>query len=58
VAPGLVRQAADGAVPDLARRTVVDEQAGLVAPVGGPLRDELGREVVVELVRAHVRATR
>ena len=35
------------------RRALVHEKAGLVAPVERPLGDQLGREVVVELVSPH-----
>ena len=40
----LVGQVGERAMADVARRAVVDEQPRGVAPVGGMLRDQLGRE--------------
>ncbi len=53
----LVRQVAEAAVPDGARRALVDEQARLVAPLGRRLRDQVGRELVIQLGRSHPRPT-
>ena len=46
----LVRQVGEDAVADGTARPVVDEQPGGVPPLRGVLRDQLRREVVVELV--------
>jgi hypothetical protein len=51
----LVREVAEDAVPHVARRPLVHEQAGFVAPLRGMLRDQLRRQVVVELGDLHVR---
>src|SRR5205085_5939553 len=46
--PDLVRQIGEPAVADGAGCAVVDEEPRVVPPLERPLRDELGRQVVVE----------
>ena len=48
-----LRQVAEDPVVDGTGGAVEDEQARLVAAVGGMLRDQLGRQVVVELTGLH-----
>ncbi len=48
-----LRQLAEHVVRDLAARARVDEQPRLVAPLGRMLRDQLRRQVVVELAGVH-----
>ena len=55
--PQLLGQLAEAAVPDVARRALVDEQPRLVAPLGRMLRDQLRRQLVVELGGVHPTAT-
>ena len=51
--PSSSRQLREDAVPDCAGRPLVDEQPRRVAPLRGVLRDQLLRQLVVELVRVH-----
>ena len=44
-------------MPHRTRRPLVDEQSRLVAPPGRPLRDQLGRQLVLELGGLHPAAT-
>jgi len=44
-------------VPHGSGRAFVDKQPGIVAPRRGPLRDQFGRQVVVELREIHPTAT-
>src|SRR3712207_7859962 len=53
--PSRSRQVAERPVPQDAVPSVVDEQARLVPPLGRALRDQLGRQVVVELDRKSTR---
>ena len=49
----LLRELAEAPVPDLPVRPVEHEQPGLVAPLERPLRDQLGRQLVVQLRGLH-----
>ena len=49
----LLRKIGEPAVADGARRTVVDQQPGLVATLDRPLCDQLLRQVVLELTAVH-----
>ena len=49
VVAGFLGELGERAVPGLPGPTIVHEKPRRVAPLGGSLGDELGREVVVEL---------
>ena len=49
----LLGELREAPVPHLAGRPLVDEQARVVAPLERPLRDQLGRQLVVELGNLH-----